>query len=243
MLAPWTAPRNLEQPNRARTLRHRGSLAPGLKETPYSPTLAPGPNLGPGTQKTGLKEAGGLKDTDQMTRGRAEPPGMSQSQCPMQPACCGLSRPHSSVVPQNLLEQSQTPYGACQALLTWTAWHTPPSPHRAMLILPPPRPRAEGLLPSLRGPLTLPRHPASLSLSPCHLFQGTRKVLQHFLDKLNPGLCMWLAKHPAQHLRTLTCMATPGPGVKEARPLSYVQEAARMGGPAAQGAGPWAARW
>lgn len=145
-----------------------------------------------------------------------------------------LSCPHSSVVPQNFLEQSQTPYGACQALLTWTAWHTPPSPCRAMLTLPPPRAQAEGLLPSLRGPLTLPRHLASLSRRPCHFFQRTRKVLQHFLDKLNPGLCTWLAKHPAQHLRTLTCTAAPGPGVREAWPLSYVQEAARTGGPAAQ---------
>lgn len=77
------------------------------------------------------------------------------------------------------------------------AWHTPPSPHGAMLILPPPRPQAE------RRPSPQPSWSLDSSQAPCLSFpaslsplQGTRKVLQHLLDKLNPGLCTWLAKHP-----------------------------------------------
>lgn len=71
------------------------------------------------------------------------------------------------------------------------------SPHGAMLILPPPRPQAE------RRPSPLPSWSLDSPQAPCLSFpaslsplQGTRKVLQHLLDKLNPGLCTWLAKHP-----------------------------------------------
>lgn len=149
-----------------------------------------------------------------------------------------LSCPHSSVVPQNLLEQSQTPYGACQALLTWMAWHTPPSPHGAMLILPPPRPQAE------RRPSPQPSWSLDSSQAPCLSFPASLSPLpgdQEGSPAL-PGQAEPRALHvagqaPPQHLKMLTCAAAPRPGVTEARPLPYVQKAARMGGPAAQAKG------
>lgn len=74
--------------------------------------------------------------------------------------------------------------------------------------------------------------PASLSPLP-----GDQEGSPALPGQAEPRALHMAGQAPAQHLRMLTCTATPGPGVTEARPLPYVQEAARMGGPAAQAKG------
>lgn len=112
------------------------------------------------------------------------------------------------------------------------------SPHGAMLILPPPRPQAE------RRPSPQPSWSLDSPQAPCLSFPASLSPLpgdQEGSPAL-PGQAEPRALHvagqaPPQHLKMLTCAAAPRPGVTEARPLPYVQKAARMGGPAAQAKG------